>query len=277
MIFYNYFENITDKFKLIIKNKTQSYTINFKNGSYNVSDISKIIDDEIKNNFNNVSEKEKYVQIVIDVNRYAILIVIKENWVLELDKNFMDLFGFEKNIFEEGYHRSTLTPNLDKTKFLKIYCNLVDNKEDNEFLTNVFMKNKISDQIIYENDNIYKRKRILNTSFNYIEVCVFSNKKISEFYCISRKLNCSCIFIAHRYFKNVDRTLKNNIDYLIFTQLDKKELNMLYQDINLDISLKEFQDINTNLKKYEFILIDKYNEYKFMKIRKNLNQIYICK
>ena len=27
MIFYNYFENITDKFKLIIKNKTQSYTI----------------------------------------------------------------------------------------------------------------------------------------------------------------------------------------------------------------------------------------------------------
>ena len=43
---------------------------------------------------------------------------------------------------------------------------------------------------------------------------------------------------------------------------------MLYQDINLDISLKEFQDINTNLKKYEFILIDKYNEHKFMRIRK---------
>ena len=49
---------------------------------------------------------------------------------------------------------------------------------------------------------------------------------------------------------------------------------MLYQDINLDISLKEFQDINTKLKRYEFILIDK---YKFMKLRKNLNQIYICK
>ena len=52
---------------------------------------------------------------------------------------------------------------------------------------------------------------------------------------------------------------------------------MLYQDINLDILLKEFQDMNTNLKKYEFILIDKYNKYKFMRIRKNLNQIYICK
>ena len=96
MIFYNYFENITDKFKLTIKNKTQSHTIDFKNGSYHVSDISKIINDEIKNNFNNTSENEKYVQIVIDVNRYAILIIIKENWILELDNNFVELFGFEK-------------------------------------------------------------------------------------------------------------------------------------------------------------------------------------
>ena len=48
MIFYNYFENISDKFKLTIKNKTQSHTIIFKNGSYYIYDISKIIDDEIK-------------------------------------------------------------------------------------------------------------------------------------------------------------------------------------------------------------------------------------
>ena len=100
---------------------------------------------------------------------------------------------------------------------------------------------------------------------------------MSEFYCKSRKLTCTSIFIGHRCFKNIDRTLKNNIDYLVFTQLDKRELNMLYQDINLDISLKEFQDINRDLKKYEFILIDKYNDYKFMRIRKNLDQIYISK
>ena len=158
MIFYNYFENISDKFKLTIKNKTQSHTINFTNGNYYASDISRITNDEIKNNFNNISENEKYIQIIVDVNRYAILIVIEKDWVLELDKNFMDLFGFEKNIFEEGYHRSTQIPKLDKTKFLKIYCNLVDNKEDNEFLTNVFIKNNIGNQVTYENNNIYKRK-----------------------------------------------------------------------------------------------------------------------
>ena len=32
----------------------------------------------------------------------------------------MDLFGFEKEIYlKEGYHISSKTPNLDKTKFLK--------------------------------------------------------------------------------------------------------------------------------------------------------------
>ena len=174
MIFYNYFENITDKFKLTIKNKTQSHTINFKNGSYYVSDISKIINSEIKNNFN--IENEKNVQIVIDVNRYAILIIIKKDWILELDKNFMDLFGFEKNIFQEGYHRSTKIPNLDKTKFLKIYCNLVNNSEDSRFLTNIFIKNNIGQQVVYENHNNYKRKKILDTKFDYIEVCVKNQK-----------------------------------------------------------------------------------------------------
>ena len=116
MIFYSYFENISDKFKLIIKNKTQSYTINFTNGSYYASDISKIIDDEIKNNFDNISEKEKYVQIVMDINRYAILIVIKKDWILELDKYFMDLFGFEKiylkkDIIDLLKHQTWIKPN----------------------------------------------------------------------------------------------------------------------------------------------------------------------
>ena len=176
MMFYNYFENVTDKFKLTIKNETQSHTINFKNRSYYVYDISKIIENEIKENFNNISENEKYVRIAVDVNSYSILIIIKENWVLELDKNFMDLFGFEKNIFQKGYHRSTKIPNVDKTKFLKIYCNLVDNREDSRFLTNIFIKNDIGQQVSYEYHNNFKRKKILDTTFDYIEVCIKNQK-----------------------------------------------------------------------------------------------------
>ena len=84
----------------------------------------------------------------------------------------MNLFGFSKYVFNEGYHRSDLIPKVDKVKFLKLYCNLVDNREDNEFLTNVFINGGISEQVTYKNDNIYKSKNILNSSFNYIEICI---------------------------------------------------------------------------------------------------------
>ena len=77
--------------------------------------------------------------------------------------------AFQIAVITEGYNRSDLIPNVDKVKFLKLYCNLVDNREGNEFLTNVFIKGDISDQVTYENDNIYKSKNILNSTFNYIE------------------------------------------------------------------------------------------------------------
>ena len=154
---------------------------------------------------------------------------------------------------------------------IHIYTNNIDDKYN-------WLKNKFKDDaLIYLDEINFDKidKRYVNLII--FDDLVLSNKKVSEFYCTSRKLNCTCIFIGHRYFKNIDRTLKNNIDYLIFTQLDKKELNMLYQDINLNISLKEFQNINNTLQKYESIMIDKYNENEFMRIRKNFEQIYIPK
>ena len=84
----------------------------------------------------------------------------------------MNLFGFSNSVITEGYNRSDLTPNVDKVKFLKLYCNLVDNREDDELLAHFFIKGGISDQVTYENDNIYKSKNILNSLFNYIEICI---------------------------------------------------------------------------------------------------------
>ena len=72
----------------------------------------------------------------------------------------MNLLGFSKYVINPGYYRSDLIPNIDKTKYLKIYCNIVNNKNDNEFLSNVFIKNGICDLIIYDNFNIYKKKNI---------------------------------------------------------------------------------------------------------------------
>ena len=154
---------------------------------------------------------------------------------------------------------------------IHIYTNNIDDRYDwlkNKFKNNVFIY--ISEIDFDKIDKNYVNLTIFDN-------LVFSNKKSSEFYCKSRKMNSTVIFIGHRYFKNIDRTLKNNTDYLIFIQLDKKELNILYQDIILNITLGEFQNINNDLKRYEFIMIDKYNEHDSMKIRKNFDQIYILK
>ena len=169
MKYDNYFENITNEFSMSVNYKNKLIVMDFVNGSYNVSDINQIVDDNIKEYFNIT---ETPIIITIDVNRFAILIIIKKDWELRLDSNFMNLFGFSKSILNEGYNRSNLTPNVDKIKFLKLYCNLVDNEDDNRFLTDVSINGNINQQVTYENDNIYKTKKILNSSFDYIELCI---------------------------------------------------------------------------------------------------------
>ena len=76
IIFYNYFENITDKFTMSVNYKNKLIIITFQNGSYNISDINQIIDDTNQEKFNIT---EKPITISVNVNRYAILIIVEEN------------------------------------------------------------------------------------------------------------------------------------------------------------------------------------------------------
>ena len=168
--YYNYFENLSNIFSMSVKyNKNKLIVITFENSGYNVSDINQIVDDTIQEKFNIT---EIPITITVDADRFAILMIINKDWELRLNPHFMNLFGFSKSILNEGYHRSDLTPNVDKVKFLKLYCNLVDNQEDNKFLTDVSITGNISQQVTYENDNIYKSKNILNSSFDFIELCI---------------------------------------------------------------------------------------------------------
>ena len=49
---------------------------------------------------------------------------------------------------------------------------------------------------------------------------------------------------------------------------------MMHNDISLHIDLDEFEKMNNNLEQYDFIIVDKYNKYDFMKLRKNIDKIY---
>ena len=101
----------------------------------------------------------------------------------------MNLLGFSKYVINHGYNISDLIPRIDKTKYLKIYCNIVNNKNDNEFLSNIFIKNGIGDLVVYDNFNIYKKQRILESDFNFIEICVRNrdnkNIELKDFWQIS--------------------------------------------------------------------------------------------
>ena len=169
MIFYNFFPNIDENFKLKVKYNNREIEIKFQEGAYNVDDISNIINLELKENSIDIEDP---IKMVVDKNRYKILIIVKEDFKLVLDKNFMKLLGFSKYIINHGYNRSDLIPQIDKIKYLKIYCNIADNKNDNEHLTNVFIKNGIGDLIVYDNFNNYKKQKIMETDFNFIEICV---------------------------------------------------------------------------------------------------------
>ena len=101
----------------------------------------------------------------------------------------MNLLGFSKYVINHGYNRSDLIPKIDKTKYLKIFCNIVNNKNENEFLSNIFIKNGIGDLVVYDNFNIYKKQKILGSDFNFIEICVKNqdnkNIELKDFWQIS--------------------------------------------------------------------------------------------
>ena len=187
MIFYNFFPNINDDFKLTVKYNNRDIVINFQEGAYNVDDISNIINLELKEKL--ADTEEESIKMIVDINQYKIVIIVKENFKLILDQNFLQLLGFSEYIINSGYNRRDLTPQIDRTKYLKIYCNIVDNKNDNEHLTNVFIKNGKGDLVVYDNLNIYKKQKILDSDFNFIEICIRNqnneNIELKDFWQIS--------------------------------------------------------------------------------------------
>ena len=139
----------------------------------------------------------------------------------------------------------------------------------------IWLKNKFKNDVhIYINEVNFDKIDKNTINLVVFDDLVFSDKKISLFFTQSRKINVSTVFIAHSFFK-VNKLLRDNVDDIIFKKLDKREITSLYNSISLDLTLKQFQEINNNLKRNDFIIIDKFNEVDFMKIRLNFNDILV--
>ena len=186
ILFYNYFPNIDDGYKIYVNYNNETTIVNFKKGAYDVEDISNIINLELNEKYD---FKEDKINIVVDVNRYSILIVLEEGFTLILDNNFKRVFGFSNGIINESYTRSDLTPNIDRVKYLKIFSNIVNNENDNEFLSNIFINGDVGQLITFNESNIYKKQKIYENTFDYLEISIKDqnnrNIEMKDFFQIS--------------------------------------------------------------------------------------------
>ena len=176
MIFYNYFPNVDDNYKILVNYNNETTIVNFTKGAYIVDDINNIINLEINDKY---GFKENKIEMIVDVNRYSILIILEEGFSLVLDENFKKLLGFSNGIINESYTRSNLIPNIDKTKYLKIYSNIIDNYNDDNFLSSVFITSDISAIVNYNESNIHKKQKVYENIFDYIEITIKNQDNIN--------------------------------------------------------------------------------------------------
>ena len=165
--FYNYFPNVFDDYKIYVNYNNETNIINFSKGAYNVEDINNIINLELNEKYD---FKEDKINIVTDVNKYSILFILEEGFTIVLDENFKKLFGFSNGIINKSYTRSNLTPKVDRVIYLKIYSNIVDNINDNNFLSDIDIDSGVGNIVTFKESNIYSKQKIYENTFRFLDI-----------------------------------------------------------------------------------------------------------
>ena len=168
-IFYNFFHNVKESYQMKVKKNNKFYTISFIDSMLEVEDINKIINNELIRQKLLTEDDNPIISIIADINTFKILILIEDEYELHLDDNFARMLGFSDKILKKYLQRSDLVPQVNPINYLKIYCNIIDNKNNPYYLTDVFIKSGINELTIYTEQSIYAKQKIINDTFNYIE------------------------------------------------------------------------------------------------------------
>ena len=175
-IFYNFFHNVKEDYQMDVKKDNTFYKISFIDSMLEVSDINKIINDELIRHKLITEDDPPIIQIISDVNTFKIIILIETGCQLYLDDNFAHMLGFSNKILKRYLQRSDKVPQINPINYLKIYCNIIDNKNNPYYLSNIFIKSGLSELTVYNEPSTYKKQKVINDSFNYIEIELFDEK-----------------------------------------------------------------------------------------------------
>ena len=88
------------------------------------------------------------------------------------------MLGFSEKILKRYLQQSDLTPQINPINYLKVFCNIIDNKNNPYYLSNIFMKSGLAELTVYNENNIYKKQKVINDNFNYIEIELLDEKII---------------------------------------------------------------------------------------------------
>ena len=188
-IFYSYFENIKSNYSMRVKYEGSFYNIDFIDRQLEISDINNILQDHLIKFSLQTEDETPKIRIISDVNTYSVLILVEKGFELHIDKNFQKILGFDYSILENVMQRSNKTPQVNKLNHTKIFLNIVDNKIEENYFTKVFVQSSVGNLNLYSQNSIYKRKNILNTQFEFIEVTFLNENneiiELKDFFSIS--------------------------------------------------------------------------------------------
>ena len=152
-----------------VKKNNTFYTISFIDSMLEVPDINKIINDELIRHELLTEDDTPIISILTDIITFKIIVLVEDDYKLHLDDNFSRMLEFSDKILKRFLQRSDLIPQINSINYLKICCNIIDNKNNPYYLSNVFIKSGLSELTVYTESSIFKKQKIINDNFNYIE------------------------------------------------------------------------------------------------------------
>ena len=175
-IFYNFFHNVKQYYEMKAKKDDTYYNISFIDSMLEAEDINKIINDELIRHKLLTEDGPPIISIIADINTFKIIVLVERGYELRLVDNFAHMLGFSYKILKKDLQRSDKTPQINRINYLKIYSNIINNKHNPYYLSNIFIKSNVSELTVYNENNIYKKQKIINDVFNYIEIEIFNEK-----------------------------------------------------------------------------------------------------
>ena len=139
-IFYNFFHNVKESYQMKIKKDNIFYNIGFIDSMLEVSDINRIINDELIRHELITEDDAPIISIISDINTFKIVVLVQDGYELHLDDNFARMLGFSEKVLKRYLQRSDLTPQINPINYLKVFCNIIDNKNNPYYLSNIFIK-----------------------------------------------------------------------------------------------------------------------------------------